>query len=81
MRTDKGGELENSIDFRKTIKNSHYALQTTAQESSFQIGTVERLHQTLAGMIQAMLLVSNLGSDYWPDAMLHSMHLKNRLPH
>ena len=63
------------------IKNNYYALQTTAPESSFKIVTIERLNQTLAIMIRAMLLGSNLGSDYWSDAMTHSVHLKNRLLH
>ena len=31
--------------------------------------------------MRAMLLGSNLGSDYWLDAMLHSVHLENRLSH
>ena len=47
-----------------------------APESSFQIGAIERLHQTIAGMMRAMLLGSNLGYGYWSDAILHSICLK-----
>ena len=71
VRTDKGGELANIIDCRKMIKNNHYVLQTKAPELSFQTCIVERLHQILPGMMRFMLLCSNLGSDYWLDAMLH----------
>ena len=78
---DKGVELSNSIYFRKMISNINCTLQATAPESIFQIGIVERLHQTLDGMMRAMLLGSNLGSDYWSDTILHDVCLKNRLPH
>ena len=41
IRTDKGGELANSISFRKTVRDCGYNLQTTAPNASFQIGIVE----------------------------------------
>ena len=71
----------NSIAFRQMICLNNYTLQPTAPESSFQIGKVECLHQTLAGMIRAMLLGSNLSSKFWSDALMHAVHIKNRLPH
>ena len=33
--TDKGGELANSIDFRKIVRLNNYTLSSTAPESSF----------------------------------------------
>ena len=63
------------------IRNNHYSLQKKALESSFQIGSAEKLHQNLAGTMRTMLLGSKLGSDYWSDALLHAVHLKNILPH
>ena len=63
------------------ISNNHCTLKVTAPESSFQIGAVERLHQTLAGMMRAMLLGSSIGSYCWFNALLHAVHLKNGLPH
>ena len=65
----------------RTDKISLYSLEITAPESIFQIGTVERLHQTIAGMMRAMLLGSNLDPDYWSDDMLHVACLESRLPH
>jgi len=81
VRTDKGGELAKSSKFREMLALHNYNLQTTASESSFQIGKVERLHQTLANMMRALLLGANLGNAFWSDAMLHAVYLKNRLPH
>jgi len=41
IRTDKGGELANSISFCKTVRDCGYNLQTTAPNASFQISIVE----------------------------------------
>lgn len=63
------------------LRLNHYNLQPTSPESTFQIGKVERLHQSLASMMRTMLLGSNLSSKFWSDAILHAVCVKNHLPH
>ena len=69
--TEKGEELANSIKFRKMLRRNNCNLHANAPECSFQIGKVERLHQTLEGMMTAMLLGSDLSSKFWSDAMMN----------
>lgn len=63
------------------IVSSGFRLETTAPNSSFQIGIVERSHRTLGNMMHSMLLGAGLDATYWSDALLHSVYIKNRLPH
>ena len=81
VMTDKRGELANSVEFRKMLRLNNYNLQPTAPESSFHIGKVDRLHQTLEGMFREMIFEANYSSKFWSDAMLHAVCIKNRLHH
>ena len=81
VRTDQGGELANCEAFRKTIEEASYTLEITGSDNSSQNGIAERPHKTLADMMRASLENSGLGPEYWSDALIHSMFVKNRLPH
>ena len=81
VRTDRGGELARSHAFQELIRKHKYVLETTAPGSSFQNGTVERGHRTLANMMRSMLRGAGLGPEYWTYALRHAVYLRNRLPH
>ena len=61
IRTDQGGELAASNVFQSLVKKHNYVLETTAPDSSFQNGIVERGHCTLVNMIRSILRETNLG--------------------
>ena len=81
IRTDQGGELWASQDFRKTIYDAGYLLEPTGAGAPFQNGMAERPNQTLGQMVRCMLHSSGLGPEYWSFALTHAVYLKNRLPH
>ena len=81
IRTDQGGELARSKEFRKVVEAASYSIETTGADNSSQNGIVERPHQTLANMMRTCLEDANLGPEYWSDAILHCLFVKNRLPH
>ena len=64
MRADKGGGLAKIIEFRSMLNVNNYNLETKDLESSFQISKVERLQQTLATTMRAILLGSILDSKF-----------------
>lgn len=81
VRTDEGGELWGSFQFQDLMKQMGYILQPTASDASFQNGMAERPNRTLGDMMRSLLYGANLGPQYWSWALLHSVYLKNRLPH
>lgn len=81
IRTDKGGELAGCQQFKDMLSECGYALEVTSPQCSSQNGKVERLHQTLGDMVRSALLDSGLPNAYWSDALVHSVFIKNRLPH
>ena len=81
IRTDQGGELAKSSDFRACVQKAGYTLESTGAGASFQSAIVERPHRTLADMMRTMLSGSNLSSKYWSHAIRHAVYVKNRLPH
>ena len=81
VRTDQGGELAKSKLMQDTIANAGYSLEITGSDNSSQSGTVKRPHRTLANMMRAALTNSGLSAKYWSDALIHSVFIKNRLPH
>ena len=58
-----------------------YQVEITGTDNSSQNGKVERPHQTLAAMMRSSLVNDSLHKKYWSDALLHSVFVKNRLPH
>ena len=81
IRTDQGGELARSQQFRDIIASNGYQLEITSADNSSQNGKAERPHRTLANMMRAGLENAGLHPKYWSDALLHSTFIKNRLPH
>ena len=81
IRTDQGGELAGSSEFRAMALKHEYIVEPTGADSSFQNGIAERPHRTLAQMMRCQLSAAGLPSSYWSFALLHSVYLINRLPH
>jgi hypothetical protein len=81
IRTDLGGELANSQDFRTLIATHGYVLETTGPDASSQNGRGERPHRTLANMVRCMLYSASLGAEFWADALVHAAYLYNRTYH
>jgi hypothetical protein len=81
IRTDLGGELANSQDFRTLIAKHGYLLETTGPDASSQNGRGERPHRTLANMVRCMLYSASLGAEFWADALVHATYLYNRTYH
>lgn len=81
IRTDQGGELARSTEFRQILLKSGYLLEDTGSDTSSQNGRGERPHQTLSNMMRCLLYNAGLGSAYWADALVYSVYLYNRLYH
>jgi hypothetical protein len=81
IRTDQGGELWASQQFRQLALEADYLIEPTGSGAPFQNGLAERPNQTLGTMVRCLLHAANLGPEYWPFALLHAVYLKNRLPH
>jgi len=54
--------------------------QTSCNETPEQNSTVERKHQHILNIARCILYQSNLPKNFWSYAVLHSVHLINRLP-
>ena len=81
IRTDEGGELWNSSQFKRMVYEEGFILEPTAPGAPFQNGMVERQNQTLAQITRCLLHSSGLGSQYWSFALMQAVYIKNRLPH
>ena len=81
IRTSQGGELAKSIGFKEIIKTAEYTIEITGADNSSQNGIAERPHHTLADMVRTGLENAGLGPQFWSDALLHTVYIKNRLPH
>ena len=81
VRTDQGGELGKSNQFRKLVKEFGYIYEPTGSQASSQNGLAEKPNQDIKNMTRSLLHASGLGSEYWSYAMNHSVYLSNRLYH
>ena len=81
IRTYRGGELAGSHAFQSLVASNKYVLESTAPDSSFQIGIVERGHRTLSNMMRSMLKGVSMESEYWSYAIRHAIYIRNHLPH
>ncbi len=61
IRTDQGGELWASQDFRKLALDAGYLLEPTGSGAPFQNGLAERPNQTFGQMVRCLLHSSGLG--------------------
>jgi hypothetical protein len=55
--------------------------EKTVPDSPNQNGVAERCNLTLASMVRALLIDSDLSAWFWPFAIQTAIHLKNRVPH
>jgi dUTP pyrophosphatase len=81
VRTDKGGELWGSYEFRQTVIEANYLLEPTAPAAAFQNAIAERPNQTLGNYMRCILHAANLGPEFWSFALLHVVKVYNMLPH
>ena len=58
IRTDQGGELFRSQDFRDAVALKHYTVKPTGSDAAHQNGKVERLNATFGIMVSALLYSS-----------------------
>ena len=81
VRTDQGGELGKSSDFRNMIEKERFHLELTGSDASAQNGLAENPNKILAQMVRCMLYASELGPEMWSYAIVHAVYIKNRIPH
>ena len=81
VRTDQGGELGRSEEFRTMVDDEKFCLELTGSDASFQNGIAEAPNKALAQMMRCLLYSSDLGPEYWSYALKHAVMVKNRLPH
>ena len=81
IRVDQGGELWRSNELCKVVLEAKYVMEPTGNDSPNQNGKVERLNGTFGIMVRSLLYSSSLPPKYWSSALLHAVHLKNRLWH
>ena len=66
---------------RRTAQSHWYEVRTTATDTSSQNGIVERPHRTFKEKMRCMLYSSQLGTEFWADAIMHVTWLYNRTYH
>ena len=82
IRTDQGGELARSTEFRTVVeKEFGYIVEPTGADSPSQNGAAETYNGTLAIKARTLLYMSGLPAKFWSAALQHSVYLHNRLVH
>ncbi len=76
--THQGGELARSLDLQDLVlQKFHYTLEPTGTNSPSQNGAVEIYNDKFAVRVHTLLFGSGLSTEYWSDALLHSVYLHN----
>lgn len=65
LRTDQGGELAKSNEFRQAVYLGGYILEETGSDAPSENGMIERLNGTLGGMVRNMLYSAGLNATFW----------------
>ena len=81
VRTDQGGELWSSTDYKEVVTKAGFILEPTGAGNPKQNGQAEAPNKTLGRLMRGMLYNAGLGSEYWSYALTHAVYVKNRLPH
>ena len=81
VRTDQGGELGRSHAFQAMVVDEVFTLEMTGADASAQNAYAESPNKYLANMMRCVLHAVDLGPEYWSFALIHSVYIKNRLPH
>jgi Integrase core domain len=77
LHTDNGGEYDNDL-VKEYLTEEGIELTTTAPYNPRSNGVAERANGTVMNKVIAILLMSNLGFEYWPDAVRQVTYLYNR---
>ena len=81
VRTDQGGKLGQSSDFRNLISKCGFSLKITGSDASAQNGLAENPNKSLAMMVRCLLYSSEMSPQFWSFALIQATYIKNRLPH
>ena len=79
FRDDKGGEYM-SKEFNDFMAKHGIERQHTVRNSPHQNGVAERMNETLAEGVTAILKESDLPASFWSHAVLSMMHTRNYSP-
>lgn len=79
IRSDGGKEYCND-KFSKYLKDEGIVHQVTVPYTPQQNGVSERLNRTLMDKVRCMLQHSGLCQQYWGEAVMTAVYLKNRSP-
>lgn len=81
VRMDQVGELGRSHAFQAMVVDEGFRLEMTSANESAQNTYPESPNKYIANMMHCVLHAADLGTEYWSVAFLHSVYIKNRLPH
>ena len=79
LYSDNGTEFLNHL-FESYCTDKGITHKTTAPYSSFQNGSVERLHLTIFDSVRTLLVQSQISEIYWAEAALYVTHVTNLWP-
>ncbi len=79
LRTDNGGEYT-SREFTAYLKKEGVRHEFTVPKTPQQNGVAERMNRTLVEMVRSMLSDSKLQKNFWAEALLTAVYLRNRSP-
>lgn len=79
LRSDGGGEYCNKR-FSQFLKSQGIVHQVTVPYCPQQNGVSERLNRTIMEKARCMLQDSGLSREYWGEAVMTAIYLKNRCP-
>jgi hypothetical protein len=79
IRHDKGGEFI-SKEIEQFLKDKGIEVQRTAWNRPQQNGVAERLNQTLAELLTAVLLELGLPKTFWAECLAALVYVLNRCP-
>ncbi|KAG2769376.1 hypothetical protein PC116_g1560 [Phytophthora cactorum] len=74
--SDEGGEFVND-EIMNWYQNKGI-IHTATPRNSSRLNMVERTHQTLVGMMKAMVKEAGVPTSFWVDAFHYAVYLKNR---
>ena len=79
LRTDRGGEYTSDL-FKDYCTNQGIVHQYTLPYTPQQNGVAERRNRTLMDMVRSMLNHSELGTQFWGEALDTAVYVLNRIP-
>jgi len=81
VRTDQGGELWASAEFKEVVTKAGFLLEPTGAGNPKQNGMAEAPNKTFGRLMRGMLYNAGLGSEFWSYALIHAVYVMNRMPH